>query len=414
MKLPKLTMGVGDRFARQGEAQLRAFVEAKTRGISVSPVWNKSFREHSIVHSQPADVRAEAEAAVNALRWTDPYFVDADHIGLKTVDGFVATADFYTIDVADFIGKHAGDAVRGFVTRHLPPDGVLRIPGISEPFAVTRDRLETIAGSYLAAVQEAGRIYRHIEASRGKGTFITEISMDETSSPQTPLELWYILAAIADEGVPLRTIAPKFTGRFNKGVDFVGDVDVFERELGDDLKVIAQAVKTHGLPADLKLSVHSGSDKFSLYTPINRVLSEQKAGLHIKTAGTTWLEEVAGLAESGTALPLAKEIYTKALGRYDELAAPYASVIDINPARLPSAEIVAGWSSERFVAALAHEPGSAFNASFRQLLHVGYKVAAEMGPRYLDALDTHRVLIGRRVTDNLLRKHIVPLFGSLG
>jgi hypothetical protein len=407
-------MGIGDRFAHQGEAQLKAFVEAKSQGIGVSPVWNKSFREHSIVHSRPADVRAEADAAVRALRWSDPYFVDADHIGLKTVEDFLETADFYTIDVADFIGRHAGRQVTEFVKLHLPPGGFLSIPGIEEPFAVSKDRLESIAATYLFAVKEAGNIYRRIEESRGKGRFVTEVSMDETASPQTPLELWYILVAIADEGIPIRTIAPKFTGRFNKGVDFVGDVGVFESELEDDLKVIAHAVKTRGLPADLKLSVHSGSDKFSLYGPIGRVLARQRAGLHIKTAGTTWLEEVAGLAESGAALSLAKEIYAKALGRYDELAAPYASVIDIDPARLPSAETVASWTAERFVAALTHEPGGTeLDPSFRQLLHVGYKVAAEMGPRYLEALDQHREVIGRRVTDNLLRKHILPLFGGL-
>jgi hypothetical protein len=220
------------------------------------------------------------------------------------------------------------------------------------------------------------------------------------------------LAAIGAEGIPIQTIAPKFTGRFNKGVDFVGDVAVFEREFGDDLRVIAQAVKEFGLPADLKLSVHSGSDKFSLYGPIGRVVRAQNAGLHIKTAGTNWLEEVTGLAEAGgEALQLAKEIYTKALGRYDELAAPYASVIDIDPKKLPSAAEIAGWTSRQFVDALANEPGTrGYNPSLRQLVHVGYKVAAEMGDRYLAALEANATVVGRRVTDNLLRKHIKPLF----
>jgi len=413
MNLPRFTMGVGDRFAHQGQAQLQAFVQAQARGVAISPVWNKSFREHSIIHSEPDSVRKEADAAVKALDWKAPYFVDADHIGLKTVDGFLKAADFYTLDVADFIGKPASaEALKAFIDRFTPAGGELAIPGIAQPFRVTKAQIETIAGKYLFAVQEAGRIYRHIEVAKGRGNFITEISMDETDQPQTPLELWYILAAIGAEGVPVQTIAPKFTGRFNKGVDFVGDLKVFEKEFNDDLRVIAAAVRQFGLPADLKLSVHSGSDKFSLYGPIRRAIEAQGAGLHIKTAGTTWLEEVTGLAEAGgEALSLAKEIYIGALGRYDELAAPYASVIAIDPKKLPGADVVRGWTSAQFIEALDHDqdrPG--FNPSLRQLIHVGYKVAAEMGSRYLAALDTHAAVVGRRVTNNLFDKHIVPLF----
>ncbi len=125
--------------------------------------------------------------------------------------------------------------------------------------------------------------------------------MDETDSPQTPPELLVILAALADEKIPMQTIAPKFTGRFNKGVDYVGDLAQFEKEFQQDLAVIAFAIDKYGLPANLKLSVHSGSDKFSIYAPIRRGLAKFDAGLHIKTAGTSWLEEVIGLAEAGGA-----------------------------------------------------------------------------------------------------------------
>jgi putative heme-binding domain-containing protein len=123
--------------------------------------------------------------------------------------------------------------------------------------------------------------------------------MDETDSPQTPAELLIILAALSDQHVPIQTIAPKFTGRFNKGVDYVGDVAQFEKEFNDDLAVIAHAIKHFGLPETLKLSVHSGSDKFSIYPAIRRALQRSGAGLHVKTAGTNWLEELIGLAEAG-------------------------------------------------------------------------------------------------------------------
>ena len=91
-------------------------------------------------------------------------------------------------------------------------------------------------------MQEAGKVYRHIAAAKGAGRFVPEVSMDETDQPQTPVELLFILAAIGAERIPVQTIAPKFTGRFNKGVDYVGDVAQFEREFNDDLAVIAYAV----------------------------------------------------------------------------------------------------------------------------------------------------------------------------
>jgi hypothetical protein len=411
--IEKFSIGVGDRFAHQAKAQLRAFQMAAERGVPVVPVWNKSNREHTIIGTEPDTVRAAADAAVKALGWGKPYHVDADHIRLETVDRFLNASDFYTIDVADSIGQRAGDdAVHAFTQKHANLTGTVAIPGIDTPFHITRVDVERIAAKYLKAVQDAGAIYRKIVAAKGAGQFITEVSMDETDTPQTPPELLFILAALADEGVPVQTIAPKFTGRFNKGVDYVGDVGQFEKEFRQDLAVIAFAVKQFGLPANLKLSVHSGSDKFSIYGPIRRAIRDFGAGLHLKTAGTTWLEEVIGLAEAGgDGLALAKEIYAKALDKKDALCAPYATVIDIDAARLPTAEAVNAWSSDQYVGALRHEPANPlFNASFRQLLHVGFKVAAMMGERYLNLLKVHETVIAHNVTGNLFDRHMVPLF----
>jgi hypothetical protein len=413
MELGRYSIGVGDRFAQQARAQLRACMLAAEQGVELVPVWNKSNREHQIVGSQPASVRAAADAAVEALGWRRPYHVDADHIRLGTVDGFLSSSDFFTIDVADSIGSAADAAeVRAFVDRHPELAGRLAIPGIDAPLETTRDDVARIASQYLAAVREAGAIYRHVAAAKGAGSFITEVSMDETDSPQTPPELLIILAALSDERIPLQTIAPKFTGRFNKGVDYVGDVARFGREFSDDLAVIAFAVERYGLPRSLKLSVHSGSDKFSLYAPICRALSRSGAGVHLKTAGTTWLEELIGLAEAGGAgLALAKEIYAGALEKREALCAPYAAVIDIDARRLPSAQEVAAWTSAQFVGAVRHDPRSPeFNPSVRQLLHVGYKIAAQMGERYLALVRECEPSIAKNVTENLYERHIKPLF----
>lgn len=236
--------------------------------------------------------------------------------------------------------------------------------------------------------------------------------MDETDIPQTPPEILVILAAISDECIPAQTIAPKFTGRFNKGVDYVGDPVQFEQELNADIAIVAHAVVNYELPSNLKLSVHSGSDKFSIYPAVNRAMRRFGVGVHLKTAGTTWLEELIGLAESGPAgLALAKEVYSEAFRHRAELCAPYASVVDIDPAKLPEPTAVSGWTGEQFAAALRHDQTNpAYNLHLRQLLHVGYKVAAKMGVRYTNMLDEAAEAVSRNVKANLWERHIRPVF----
>ena len=413
MKIEKYTIGVGDRFAHQAKAQLLAFQMAADKGVEIIPVWNKSNREHLIVGSEPSSVKAAAEVAVRSAGWTKPWHVDADHINLDTVDRFLAPSDFYTLDVAHFIGRPAAaEDVDAFVARHPELVGTLAIPGIEAPIETTRDSIAQVVSKYLVAVREAGKIYRHIEAAKGVENFITEVSMDETDAPQTPPELLVILVMIADEKIPIQTIAPKFTGRFNKGVDYVGDAAQFAVEFSDDLAVIAYAIAKYGLPDTLKLSVHSGSDKFSIYAAIRDAIRRTGAGLHLKTAGTTWLEELIGLAEAGPeGLALAKEVYSEAFDHKEELCAPYASVIDIDYAKLPLPAVVNGWTAEQYTDALRHvQANPNFNANVRQLLHVGYKVAAKMGERYLSRLRQSEASISRNVAENLFDRHIKPLF----
>ena len=413
MRLSKYSIGTGDRFAHQAKAQLQACMQAMGRGVEVIPVWNKSNREHTLIDSEPSSTRQAADAAVRSLHWEKQYFCDADHITLQTVDRFLETCDFYTIDVADSIGQLTTPGnVEAFVERHPELLGRMRLEGVDESFEITKEDLRSTAQKFLAAVIKAGEVYRKIESSKGADTFVSEISMDETDRAQTPAELLIILAAIADEHIPIQTIAPKFSGRFNKGVDYVGDVAEFEREMVLDVAAIGWAIRQYGLPENLKLSIHSGSDKFSIYPCIHRTMKRFNTGVHLKTAGTTWLEELIGLAEAGgDGLKLAKEIHTEAFRRQDELCAPYATVVDIRREELPSPEEVRDWSSEQYTSALRHVPSSpAYNRSFRQLLHVGFKIAAQMGERYLDLLRQNEDVIARNVTKNLYERHIVPVF----
>ena len=163
MEIGKYSFGIGDRFAHEGVNQLKALIEAEERfGVHFDPVWNKSNREHQIVGTEPAETRREADEAVAALGYKDRYFVDADHINLTNVDRFIEASDFFTIDVADYIGKTG-----------------------------------TMEERFLPAIKEAGRIYRHIAECKGAGNFVTEVSMDEVDEAQTPEELRYILKELA-------------------------------------------------------------------------------------------------------------------------------------------------------------------------------------------------------------------------
>jgi hypothetical protein len=406
-------MGVGDRFGQEGCAQLRAFLAAKKGGVAITPVWNKSNREHTLIGTRPEDVRSQADAAVKACGWDGAHFVDADHIGLGNVDKFLQASDFFTIDVADFIGKACSESsLVGFVAtmRRFPVE--LAIPGLAAPVDLSLSVLQEFAAKYLYAVEEAGRVYRHIVKHKGEGNFVTEVSLDETNSPQTPAEIFFLLAALAHEKIPAQTIAPKFSGEFLKGIDYVGDTQKFAREFSDDLAVLAYAKRLFGLPNSLKLSVHSGSDKFSLYPIMHRALKDADAGVHLKTAGTTWLEEVIGLAAAGgEALAFAKALYREALGRYDEMAGPYRTVIQIDRQALPTPDQVDGYSVEDFVQTLEHDQTCPrFNIHFRQLVHISFRIAAERRAPYLALLQAHRERIESCVSNNILRRHIQPLF----
>ena len=413
MVLEKYSIGVGDRFGHQGNAQLQAFLTAKQLGVDVVPVWNKSNREHTIIGTNPEDTRREADTAVKKMGWKGAYHVDADHIGLGNVDKFMAHADFFTLDVADFIGKAPADAdLHAFEQTLAKYKGKLNIPGVQRDITVTEYALHKIGAKYLYAIKEAAKTYQHIKKNKGEGNFIVEVSMDETDTPQTPVEMFFILAAIAQEGIPAQTIAPKFSGKFLKGIDYVGNPTAFAQEFEEDVLVIAHAVNVFHLPKNLKLSVHSGSDKFSLYPHIHQVLKKHNAGFHLKTAGTTWLEELIGLASAGgEGLAIAKDVYAQAFARKDELCKPYATVVEIDDSKLPQPSQVNTWTSQQFVSALQHDQKNpAFNIHFRQMLHVAFKIAAEMGVRYTSALDKYETAVSASVMGNILNRHLKPLF----
>jgi tagaturonate epimerase len=413
MQIEKYSFGIGDRFAKEGKAQLSAIQEINKLGVAVVPVWNKSKREHTIVNTSPGSVADEAANAVSELDWKHSFYIDADHIGLDTVDSFIDYSNFFTIDVAHFIARPAEALAKAeFVMRHSKYLGELNIPGIPVKFKVTKEYLNSVADNYLLSIQEVKKIYDHIVVKKGAGRFIPEVSMDECANPQTPLDLFFILAEFKYQEVELQTIAPKFSGIFAKGVDYIGDLAQFAKEFEQDVAVTKYASEVLNLPSNLKLSVHSGSDKFSIYPAIRSAIEKFDVGIHIKTAGTTWLEEVIGMAQGGSeGLSIAKKIYSGSLKRYDQLTAPYSTVLCIDKSKLPSVEIVEKWNSAKFSESLIHNKNSAnYNPNFRQLIHVGYKIAAELGEEYITALDKYRENIEKNVSFNILERHLKHLF----
>jgi hypothetical protein len=412
-KLGKYSIGLGDRFGHQGHAQLKAVIEAGKKGIEITPVWNKSNREHMIIGTQPPDVRMEADTVTKNAGFGKPYFVDADHINLDTVDRFIESSDFFTIDVASYIGKRSHQSeIESFLESAGKYAGKLEVPGVRKKLKCSKTQLGDIAENYLFAAKKAGEVYKKIEKAKGTGNFLTEVSMDEVAQPQTPVELFFILYMLGLEGIPLQTIAPKFSGRFNKGVDYVGDPVKFAVEFEEDLMVVALAIKEFGLPENLKISIHSGSDKFAIYPYIGSLIKKHDKGVHLKTAGTTWLEEVIGLAEAGgKALGFVTDIYIRSLEKIDELCAPYADVIDINIAALPSAAEVSGWNSKKFASSLRHDQDNRdYNPGMRQLIHVAYKLAAQRMDLYYKLLDEHKDVVSDCVFENIYNRHICRLF----
>ncbi|HZK03127.1 MAG TPA: tagaturonate epimerase family protein [Bacteroidaceae bacterium] len=414
MKLDKYSIGIGDRFSHQGEAQLQALINgSKKLGYNFVPVWNKSNREHEIVGSSPNETRIEADSSVKALKYNKQYFVDADHINMSNVDKFIDSSDFFTIDVADYIGKECDKkSLHEYINKNSKYIGKLQLPGIEHPFDISRSLLEQIGNRYLYAAAQAGKIYNHIVSKKGENNFITEVSMDEVDNPQTPIELFFILSALSIYGVPAQTIAPKFSGRFNKGVEYVGNIEQFAIEFEQDLLVIDFAIKEFGLPNNLKLSIHSGSDKFVIYPIIGNLIRKYNKGIHVKTAGTTWLEEIIGLALSDNkSLELVKKIYSIAFDRIEELCEPYKTVIDIDRDKLPSVTDIMKMSGDIFARTLRHDQSDPkYNPHFRQLIHVSYKIAAELKEEFIPALKRNKDVVGAQVIENLYNRHIMRLF----
>ena len=360
----RTSFGFGDRLGLATPGHLAA-----VRGTRFAPIFaQQSVRENMRTGRTPQQVMDDAKRAVDAAQWDLPWGADADHI--KTVDDlrpFVeAGYTFFTVDPGEHVDNTADsdpvDVLRqklaGFgwdelSTIYLDQDGE-RSWNSFEPETLMRATVK-----YGKAIQHTVVMFKRL--SELKEAFDFEVSVDETDAPTTPLEHFFIASELTRLGVHFTSLAPRFMGRFEKGVDYIGDLDELDAELGKHA-----AVTTYF--GSYKLSLHSGSDKFSVYPLIAKHWSDR---IHVKTAGTSYLEALRVLAKYAPDLFL--KIFSLGCERYEIDKHTYHVSAELE--RLPPADDLPSLLND-------------FHA--RQMLHVTFGSAlAQFGGELKDALLKH-------------------------
>jgi hypothetical protein len=319
------SIGCGDRLGLATPGHVHA-----VRKGTMAPIFaQQSIREMTRTQRTPEQVMDDATWGVFQEGWREGFGADADH--LKTLDdadrciaaGFI----FYTVDPGDHV-DNAADADDVTTLRQkveaLPWDELeassddLRRTYLGQKldvgdFAITfsEEELLRAAAKYSRAVAHTVRMYRHVADQMGDQAFELEMSVDETETPTTIPEHYFVASELNRLGVKWVSLAPRYIGRFEKGVDYIGDLDAFEADFAQHV-AIAKALGPY------KLSLHSGSDKFSIYPIFARVAGDL---VHLKTAGTSYLEALRAIA--GTDPGLFREILAFAFERYDEDRASY-------------------------------------------------------------------------------------------
>jgi hypothetical protein len=349
--------GLGDRLGLATPGHVRA---VRAMQGKIAPIFaQQSIREMARTERTPQQVMDDATWGIFAEGWQDGCGADADH--LKTpedIDACLAAGyTFFTIDPGAYVNNLAEKASLGELRElaaRLPVEIQPRLSGLSgKSFNIEGLRLSFNEASLLkSAVKYGGAIahvagmYRHLSQAAGTRLFEMEVSVDETDQPTSPIEHIYIASELKRLGVKWVSLAPRYIGLFEKGVDYIGNLAAFEADFAGHA-----AIARHFGP--YKLSLHSGSDKFSIY-PIAARLSE---GLvHLKTAGTSYLEALRTIATVDT--DLVREIYSFARERYEIDRASYHVSAELGRAPLP--EAVTDWE----------ELLNAFDA--REIMHVTF------------------------------------------
>ncbi len=377
----RTSAGFGDRLGLATPGHVRAVRQFS----SIAPIFaQQSVRENARTGRTPQQVLDDATWGLFQEGWRDPWGADADH--LKTpanVDAFVTAGyTLYTVDPGDHVDNDAHTALSAEVEAKVQalPWGALEDTAqdmerryLGRPFdlgetALTFDRevLWRAAAKYGHAIAHTVRMYRHLAGRMGDQAFELEVSVDETETPTSPAEHLFIASELRRLGVRWVSLAPRFVGRFEKGVDYIGDLETFAAEFTQHVAV-ARALGPY------KLSLHSGSDKFSIYPIVARLA---KGLAHLKTAGTSYLEALRAVAQVTPAL--FREILAFARERYDTDRATYH--VSAQLTNIPAPDTLSD----------ADLPGLLEQFDARQVLHVTFgSVLDRFGDRLLATLRRH-------------------------
>lgn len=316
------SFGFGDRMGSATPGHIAA-----CRGTGIAPIYSQqSIREMTRTQRTPEQVMTAAREAIAAEGWGETWGADADHLKTPADVDYTLAAGFcfFTIDPSDHVDGQADDydeatleakyeAVKSesewmqdFAGEHITLS-----TGTS--FSISDHDLKRAAVKYGKAVNEAMKLADYIkQASENVGQdYEIEISVDETPQPTTLAEHYIIAKRFLSGGTKLVSLAPRFIGELEKGVDYIGDVAALEASIADH-NAIAEMVGPY------KLSLHSGSDKLSMYTPFARAT---KGRFHVKTAGTSYLEALRVAAQSQP--DFFREIVEFSRGRYETDKATY-------------------------------------------------------------------------------------------
>jgi hypothetical protein len=375
------SVGSGDRLGFATPGHIRA---VRAVGGFAPVLAQQSMRENARTGRSPQQVVDDAMWGVLQEGWRDPWGADADH--LKTTDDVdlcvAAGYTFFTVDPGDHVDNEAHSAPMEELKKKihaLPWEALEDSPEalheryLGQQFEVAGLRLEferatlaRAAAKYGSSVAHTAAMYRHLEMAMGDRPFELEVSVDETETPTSPLEHFFVASELRRLGVRWVSLAPRYIGRFEKGVDYIGDLEAFDIELAKHA-AIARALGPY------KLSIHSGSDKFSVYPLFARHAGEL---VHLKTAGTSYLEALRAIA--GVDPDFYREILALALERYDEDRATYH--VSADASKVPQPDELADGDLAGVL--------DLFDG--REVLHVTFgSVLDRYGDRLLVALDAH-------------------------
>ena len=391
------SIGCGDRLGLATPGHIRAVRKSDMAGVFAQ----QSIREMQRCGRSAQDVIDDATWGVLQMDYRDGYGSDADHLKhVADVDDCIdAGFTGFTLDPNEHVDNaaHSDDAATLLAKfealsadeLEASQDDLRRLYlGADGASPLNEESLLRASGKYSRAIIHVTRLARHIESRFGGEAFDLEVSVDETDTPTSPAEHFFIASELRRLGVRVDGLAPRFIGDFEKGVDYIGDLALFEQDFAAHARIAREL-------GPCKLSIHTGSDKFSIYPIIHRHTGPL---VHVKTAGTSWLEALRVIARRD--VPLFREILALARQRFPVDRASYhiSGQLDRVPASPADDELPALFEHFDTRQVLHVTFGSQLDR-FREEL---YAVLHRYDSDYEDVLEAH------------FDRHIAPFQGASG